>query len=102
MGWGRAGWFVADRDAPGHGARRCCRAGRALLATPGLLVITRAPGSGRNTLLHDLAAAFRGVPGVGWGRGRVVWFVADRAAHGTAPDDVVARVARCWPPRACW
>ncbi|GIF76130.1 helix-turn-helix transcriptional regulator [Asanoa siamensis] len=57
------GTGVADRAAGGSADTApddvVARA-RALLATPGLVVITGAPGSGRSAALRDLATAFRG------------------------------------------
>ncbi|MEV4622216.1 LuxR C-terminal-related transcriptional regulator [Asanoa sp. NPDC049573] len=53
------GTGVADRAAGTAPDDAVARA-RALLASPGLVVLTGAPGAGRSTALRDLAASFRG------------------------------------------
>ncbi|MDG4826073.1 LuxR C-terminal-related transcriptional regulator [Asanoa sp. WMMD1127] len=57
------GTGVADRAAgepAGTAPDGVVAHARALLATPGLVVLTGAPGSGRSTALRELAAGFRG------------------------------------------
>jgi DNA-binding CsgD family transcriptional regulator len=57
------GTGVADRAAgepAGTAPDDAVAQARALLASPGLVVLTGAPGAGRSTALRDLATAFRG------------------------------------------